>query len=677
MKSFHRGQILCTASVPARCWIVLVAGVFAAAFLLGDAEPGASAGANEPVVVPQDQTTKSRRHRRTMLSAERLQQAVRLQQEVQEAEEAQDVGPGGLARKAEFETVTLTDGSKVRVKKWGETYLGYDSRPPIYLEGGRSKDRHGQREQVHRSKGRRRRDGVHPSSDDERREQAFPPDGRVQTIVDFGDPSNHLSANCYVRAIALDAEHNHIYWIDADPVAVNGHIRRATLDGRNVETIVSNLERNPFGLAIDHKRGTMYWGVSPYPADRKIQRGRLDGSEIEDVIVGLEGPLGIAIDGDDERIYFADKGGGQKSRLFSAKLDGTDRKLVRDKAGGLQLVVDRANRKLYWMPANGDRIDRSDLDGTNIESPIKLGKGDFLGNADTRGEFWGMDIDSKAGFIYWVDRSYEIVARANLDGSHVEEIVVGMRVHTARNLALDLAHGFLYWTDIYPSAAGPVPRIRQVKIPERLEPTLKKSPPHITQIEPARQVSGEQIRLVGEGFRGATAVTFIGVGTGESVSAKFDVASDDKIDVTVPQFRTQAKEAAITVQTPGGVTVTLPKDSLVMNLLGWFTKFDAWASGQRFAVVLQPIARGVGFERAVVYVAPGGGAASGPEGMNTVFLKNAAGTNTSAMPRSTIYYEPFTMAQTRDLREGTRLIPVPAIRPSFVDALFECPKKNN
>ena len=57
--------------------------------------------------------------------------------------------------------------------------------------------------------------------------------------------------------------------------------------------------------------------------------------------------------------------------------------------------------------------------------------------------------------------------------------------------------------------------------------------------------------------------------------------------------------------------------------------------------------------------------------MNTVFLKNAAGTNTSAMPRSTIYYEPFTMAQTRDLRAGTRLIAVPAIRPSFVDALFQ------
>ena len=148
-----------------------------------------------------------------------------------------------------------------------------------------------------------------------------------------------------------------------------------------------------------------------------------------------------------------------------------------------------------------------------------------------------------------------------------------------------------------------------MKIPERLEPTLKKSPPQITQIEPARQVSGKHIQLIGEGFHGTTAVTFVGVGTGESVSANFDVASDDKIDVTVPRFRTQAKEAAITVQTPGGVTVTLPKDSLVMNLLNWFTKFDAWASGQRFTVVLQPIARGVGFERAIVYVASGGAAA--------------------------------------------------------------------
>jgi hypothetical protein len=664
MKLFHRGQILCTESVPGRCWIVLAAGVFAAAFVVGDAQPGTSAGENEPAVAPQNQTGKPRRHRPPTPSAEQLQH------DVEEAEEAEDEGPGGLAQEAEFETVTLTDGSKVKVKKWGETYLGYDFRPPVNADDQSSSEKNQSRQRVRRANGHGRRNRMRASNDDGRPAPVRNANGGVETVVDRTGGS--------VRAMCLDVEHNHIYWIGSGPARAAGHIGRATLDGQQVETIVNHVDQNAWGLAIDPKHGTLYWGVSPYPADRRIQRARLDGSNVQDVVVGLAGPLGIAVDGDEGRIYFTDKRGGGPKRIFSARLDGTDRKLIADGEGGLKLVFDRADRKLYWMAENSDRIYRSNINGTNIENPINLGKGDNLfgtSNDDRRGEFWGMDVDSQAGFIYWFDRAAGNIRRANLDGSHVEEIVCGIRNFAGRCLAVDAGHGFLYWSDSLPGEGA---RIRRVKIPDRLKPTRKKSPPIIARIERIREGSGEQIRLIGEGFRGATQVTFLGVGTGESVVAKFDVASDQKIDVAIPQFRTEARQAAITVQTPGGVTVTLPKDPLVLNLKSWHTRFDAWAADQRFTVVVQPIARGVGFERAIVYVASGGAAHSGPEGMNTLFLKNGATVGVSIMPRSTVYFEPFAMVTSRNkVREDTRLIAVPAIRPSFVDALFEVPKKDN
>jgi hypothetical protein len=678
MKSFHRDHIECAATVPSRSGIALLVGILAAAFLAGDAQPGVSGGENAPVAGAQNEQIKPRQHQRTTPSVKHQREAEQRQNSVEEAEEAQDDGPDGVARKAEFDTVTLADGSKVKVKKWGETYWGYDFRPPVNVDDRNSNKDHERRERVHRSNGHHRRDRVHPSHGDERREGVHHTNAGVETIVDYGDPSNHLGAH-YLRDICLDVERNQMFWIEMPVIGPSiGSIRRATLDGKEIKTIASHLE-NPWGLAIDHQRGTIYWSVSPHFPDRRIQRARLDGSEIEDVITGLAGPLGIAIDSDEERIYFTDKPGAGRERIFSAKLDGTDRTLIADHKGGLKLVFDRANRKLYWIPGNDDRVYRSNLNGTNIENPIKLGKGNDLfgtGNADTRAEFWGMDVDFKAGFIYWLDRAAGNIRRANPDGSHVEEIVFGMGLNAGRALALDVVHGLLYWIDAYSSSDGPVGRIRRVRIPDRLKPMRKNSPPIIARIERFREDSGGQIRLIGDGFEGTTDVTFLGVGTGESVSAKFDVASDHKIDVAIPRFRTEAKLAAITVQTPGGVTVTLPKDPLVMNLGSWHTKFDAWASGQRFTIVVQPIARGVGFERAIIYVASGASAHTGPEGMNTLFLKNGATAGVSIMARSTVYFEPFAMVNSRNkVRERTRLIAVPAIRPSFVDALFELPKK--
>jgi hypothetical protein len=87
------------------------------------------------------------------------------------------------------------------------------------------------------------------------------------------------------NGIALDVLNDRLYYSDLD----YGRIFRASLDGSNRSVLVSGLG-GPMGLFID--RSWLYW------VDDKIQRSRLDGTMIEDVVTtGLLGSLdgGIAV----------------------------------------------------------------------------------------------------------------------------------------------------------------------------------------------------------------------------------------------------------------------------------------------------------------------------------------------------------------------------------------------
>ena len=84
---------------------------------------------------------------------------------------------------------------------------------------------------------------------------------------------------------ALDIAGGHIYWTGT------GKIQRAALDGSDVEDLVTGLDY-PASIALDMAGGHMYWTDL---GTGKIQRAALDGSNIEDLIIGLGYPYGIAL----------------------------------------------------------------------------------------------------------------------------------------------------------------------------------------------------------------------------------------------------------------------------------------------------------------------------------------------------------------------------------------------
>ena len=77
-----------------------------------------------------------------------------------------------------------------------------------------------------------------------------------------------------------------MYWMDYSSVDYSSStIRRANLDGSNIEDLVTGLGSPHEDLALDVAGGKIYW--TDYSSGT-IRRTNLDGSNIEDLITGLD-----------------------------------------------------------------------------------------------------------------------------------------------------------------------------------------------------------------------------------------------------------------------------------------------------------------------------------------------------------------------------------------------------
>ena len=258
------------------------------------------------------------------------------------------------------------------------------------------------------------------------------------------------------RGIALDVAGGKMYWTDVDM----DKIQRANLDGSNVQDLVTQGLENPFGIALDVAGGKMYWtDRSIYSAD-KIQRANLDGSNVQTLVTQrFENPGGIALDVAGGKMYWIDIGevgeGAQwgKEKIQCANLDGSNVQTLVTRAQGLALVwgiavgfsspVDPgpivstpSQPFIYWTDTGTDKIQRANLDGSNIVDLVTQG----LSGPD------GLALDVTGGKMYWTDWGTAKIQRANLDGSNVEDLVTqGLR--DPDRVALDVGGGKMYWTD--------------------------------------------------------------------------------------------------------------------------------------------------------------------------------------------------------------------------------------
>ena len=142
-------------------------------------------------------------------------------------------------------------------------------------------------------------------------------------------------------------------------------------------------------------------------------------------------------------IPIADPGGGKMywtdavaNKIQRANLDGSE---VEDLVTGLitpgALALDLGASKMYWTAQGSVKIQRGNLDGSRVEDLVTPGLNTSVG---------GLALDPGAGKMYWTDRRTNKIQRGNLDGSGVEDLVTGLDSPTG--LALDPRVGKMYWT---------------------------------------------------------------------------------------------------------------------------------------------------------------------------------------------------------------------------------------
>ncbi len=252
-------------------------------------------------------------------------------------------------------------------------------------------------------------------------------------------------------AATVDASANAVkmYWTDGDSL----NIQRANPDGSGVEIVVTDLV-DTRGIALDAAGGKMYW-IEHFA--QKIQRANLDGSAMEDLVTtGMISPIGLAIDVADGKMYWADA---STCLIQSANLEipfgetpstrtdvedlvtGPIPPDVDDHAGTncpAGLALDLAGGKMYWTEGVAHRIQRANLDGSDIEALVQL-------SHDLNAAPIGIALDVAGGKMYWTDRSTGKIQRANLNGSSVEDLVTGLSIPLG--IALDVDDGKMYWVD--------------------------------------------------------------------------------------------------------------------------------------------------------------------------------------------------------------------------------------
>ncbi len=289
--------------------------------------------------------------------------------------------------------------------------------------------------------------------------------------------------------ITLDLTQDKLYWTEAHPV---NRVRRANLDGSGIELVRSSGSlRMSSAISIDFNTNKLYWaefldGISPMnPGQSELRRANLDGSEIEltqiyseAFVRGLdfneaEGRMALGVSfynassfirtrlttGGDLRViknsephYIAlDSLRGKmywtnflRGDIQRANLDGSQcETIVPDTASlpfGAGIAVDAVAGKVYWGQTYPNRIRRANLDGTNVED-IVIGNDNGLQFSHS-----SISIDTVGSKIYWSEPSQAngLIRRADLDGQHIETIITDKK---CRGLVVNGNAGKLYWFD--------------------------------------------------------------------------------------------------------------------------------------------------------------------------------------------------------------------------------------
>ena len=209
-------------------------------------------------------------------------------------------------------------------------------------------------------------------------------------------------------SIAVDIAKKKIYWTEQTGERT-GRIRRAALDGSNVEA-VKELTSVPRDLGVDAANGKLYltnsWG--------KLQRLNLNGSNFQsNLIPELASPKHLALDVSGGKVYWTVPGS-----IWRANLNGKNREQLvagLGEIGGLTV----AGNRLYWTEKAAAAANRGSIRSANRNGD------DVKTLATLQSVPIGIAVDTVGRKLYWTNTRGKL-QRATLAGQHIQDAITGL-----------------------------------------------------------------------------------------------------------------------------------------------------------------------------------------------------------------------------------------------------------
>jgi hypothetical protein len=187
------------------------------------------------------------------------------------------------------------------------------------------------------------------------------------------DSSDGISAPSRIQLLPYSGI---MFWTETD--TTNGKIKKANLDGSEIQTIVSGLY-NPIGIALDKTNNKIYWTHTPTtgdPFNGQIQRSNFDGSNIETISDGFGFLLGLVIDQFSEFAYVNIYAGAENDVIAKVNMsDGTKEYII--------MVDGHINGMAIYNPSPGIKTFTHGHDTILSSSDLFIsGKDDNLNNCN-------------------------------------------------------------------------------------------------------------------------------------------------------------------------------------------------------------------------------------------------------------------------------------------------------
>lgn len=233
----------------------------------------------------------------------------------------------------------------------------------------------------------------------------------------------------------------HLYWAELSQTGM-GRIMRGNLNATGVgEILNTGTAFHPSAVAIDQVGGKIYWtdGLA-IGGGGAIRRANLNGTQVEVVVPGTGLSFGIAVDPIHEKLYWTRPDG-----VYRSNLDGSDSEPFIPPSGpgfgAFGVAVDLLNNRLYWTEVRSGMsavgiIRRSDLNGGNPQTVFTQ---DFTAPI-------AIALYPPGGTMYWVDNTLRNLRRANLDGTDSVNLFGPVGAEFPSGVAVDADHGVVYWS---------------------------------------------------------------------------------------------------------------------------------------------------------------------------------------------------------------------------------------